>query len=474
MSSAEDFVQFLQFDIPAERFVLSEIHDPEGATTRIQAMSTASRKQTSRLSVPRNGDVLPEAQILSTVEEVLATTPFIDIHTHLFAPAFGKLGLWGIDELLTYHYLEAEFFRSADTTPREYWSLSKREQADAIWKTLFVENTPVSEATRGVIAVLKAFQLPTEGADLSEARSFFEAQALEAHIQKVFQIAGVSTVVMTNDPLDPEEAAIWLKGVANHEQFRAVMRLDRILCNWSAHWQVLAGQGYRVDEQAAGKSGAELRRFLADWYERMQPCYMAVSLPDTFEYPKETIGNRLLKEAVLPACREMDLPLSLMIGVRKQVNPSLRLAGDAVGRADLRALESLCREFPANRFLVSVLSRENQHELCVYARKFNNLVPFGCWWFMNNPSIVEEITRERIEMLGTSFIPQHSDARVLEQVIYKWNNTRRTLSPILSESYRLLSEDGRGVTRAEIQRDVTRLFRSNAEAWMNPQVPVSK
>ena len=114
---------------------------------------------------------------------------------------------------------------------------------------------------------------------------------------------------------------------------------------------------------------------------------------------------------------------------------------------------------------MSVLSRENQHELCVYARKFRNLMPFGCWWFMNNPSIVEEITRERIEMLGTSFIPQHSDARVLEQVIYKWNNTRRTLAHILSDSYRLLLEDGRGVTRGDIQRDVTRLVRSNAEAW---------
>ena len=92
---------------------------------------------------------------------------------------------------------------------------------------------------------------------------------------------------------------------------------------------------------------------------------------------------------------------------------------------------------------------------------------------MNNPSIVEEITRERIEMLGTSFIPQHSDARVLEQVIYKWNNTRRTLAHILSDSYGLLLEDGRGVTRSDIQRDVTRLFRSNAEAWMNLRGPVS-
>jgi hypothetical protein len=430
-------------------------------------MKATLPKQGSHRPQSTGAEVLETAQLFRAVEEVLAATPIIDIHTHLFAPSFGKLGLWGIDELLTYHYLEAEFFRSSHTKPDKYFALSKTQQADVIWRALFVENTPLSESTRGVVAVLKAFGLPTNSVDLSEARSFFQSQSLEDHIQRVFDMAGISLVVMTNDPLDPEEAPAWLNGAREHPQFRAVLRLDKILRHWAANWQVLAAQGYKVDAQASGKSAAEVQRFLFDWYGRMRPMYMAVSLPDTFFYPAETLGNHLLVEAVLPSCRELDLPLSLMIGVRLQANPALRLAGDAAGRADLRSLENLCRTFPKNRFLVSVLSRENQHELCVYARKFSNLMPFGCWWFMNNPSIVEEITRERIEMLGTSFIPQHSDARVLEQVIYKWSNTRRTLAPILSNAYRLLAEDGRGVTRNDIQRDVTRLFRSNAESWMN-------
>jgi hypothetical protein len=168
---------------------------------------------------------------------------------------------------------------------------------------------------------------------------------------------------------------------------------------------------------------------------------------------------------VLPVCREFDIPMSLMIGVRYQVNPAIKLAGDGVGKSNLRALENLCREFPQNRFLTSLLSRENQHELCVYARKFANLMPFGCWWFLNNPSIVEEMTRERIEMLGMSFIPQHSDARVLEQVIYKWRNTRRTMAPILAKTYITLSEDGRAVTREDIRQDVQRLFRGNFQGF---------
>ena len=137
----------------------------------------------------------------------------------------------------------------------------------------------------------------------------------------------------------------------------------------------------------------EVRRFLEVWCKRISPLYMAVSLPDSFAFPAGDVTARLLAEAVLPTCRDLDIPMALMIGVRRQVTPHLRLAGDASGRANLQAVESLCSQFSDNRFLITVLSRENQHELCVYARKFANLMPFGCWWFLNNPSIVEEVTR---------------------------------------------------------------------------------
>jgi hypothetical protein len=429
-------------------------------------VTTDFLKSSTRPFVSESGEFLSVTKIADAVHKALVTIPFIDIHTHLFAPSFGKLSLWGIDELLTYHYLEAELFRSSEVNPEHYWALSKSERADLIWRTLFVENSPISEATRGVIAVLRAFGLPTHTSALPEARAFFKQQSLESHVPRVLQMAGLDSVVMTNDPLDLAEVGYWLSGVSGNRHFHAVLRLDRVLNTWSEDWQSLEAQGYSVDAESSGSSISEVRRFLADWHKRMHPVYMACSLPDTFEFPHDSINTVLLREAVLPACREFGLPLSLMIGVRKQVNSRIRLAGDGVGRANLRAVENLCRDFPTNRFLVSVLSRENQHELCVLARKFNNLLPFGCWWFMNNTSIVEEITRERIEMLGTSFIPQHSDARVLEQVIYKWSNTRRILANILSENYRLLSNDGRGVTQEAIRRDITRLFRTNAEAWM--------
>jgi hypothetical protein len=401
------------------------------------------------------------------VEETINRTPVIDLHTHLYAPEFGELGLSGIDELLTYHYLIAETFRSANVSYEQFWRMSKTEQADLVWRTLFVENTPLSEATRGVVTVLDVFGLDPSAPDLREARAFFREQDPIAHLERVLELACVSDVVMTNDPFDAQETRVWESGRGIDGRFRAALRMDRLLNDWGRSAAELAGQGYRVEAGFGGSTTVEVRRFLDKWIERMEPLYMAVSLPDDFKYPEADERDRVIREVVLPTARAHDLPFALMVGVRRGVNPALRMAGDGLGRADVSAVERLCAENPDVRFLSTFLSRENQHELCVSARKFQNLMPFGCWWFLNNPSIVSEITTERLELLGTSFIPQHSDARILEQLIYKWRHSRRCIAESLSGAYERLLESGRAVTCAEIERDVTRMFSGNFRAWVS-------
>lgn len=400
------------------------------------------------------------------VDEAVAATPVTDLHTHLYAPQFGELNLWGVDELLNYHYLIAELFRSSTVTPEAFWRLSKTKQADLIWRALFVEQTPLSEATRGVVAVLSALGLDTRAADLRVAREFFGAQRAEDYLERVLKLSRVSDIVMTNDPLDEIETPTWKSGVEIDKRFHAALRLDRILNGWPDAAPRMGAQGYPAQVAIDERTITETRRFLADWIARMKPLYLGVSLPDDFAWPEETPRARLLREAVLPACREHDLSLALMIGVRRNVNPALRGAGDGVGRGDVNAVARLCAENPDARFLVTFLSRENQHELCVVARKFGNLMPFGCWWFLNNPSIISEITRERLELLGTSFIPQHSDARVLDQLIYKWAHSRRVIADALYEAYEGLLRDGRAVTRREIERDAAKLFSGNFRHWV--------
>ncbi len=400
------------------------------------------------------------------IEEVATATPVVDMHTHLFAPEFGEMNLFGIDELLTYHYLVAETFRSTRIAAERFWQMSKAEQADLVWKTLFVENTPLSEATRGVVTVLSAFGLDVNAADLTEARDFFHSQSVADHIDRVFDLSKVSDVVMTNDPFDRQEANVLESGARIDGRFHAALRMDRLLNDWQNTATKLARMGYRVDAELNGETVNEVRRFLDEWIVRMSPLYMAVSLSDSFKFPDTDGRDRIIREVVLPTARDHNLAFAMMIGVRRRVNPALRAAGDGLGRADVSAIERMCAEAPDVRFMATFLSRENQHELCVAARKFSNLMPFGCWWFLNNPSMVSEITRERLELLGTSFIPQHSDARVLEQLIYKWQHSRQVIAESLYQSYEQLLRSGRAVTRQEIERDVSRMFSGNFCDWV--------
>jgi hypothetical protein len=227
---------------------------------------------------------------------------------------------------------------------------------------------------------------------------------------------------------------------------------------WPEAWPRLKEWGYGVGEELNGATVKEVRRFLTEWAERMDPVYLAASLPPTFAFPEDSARGALIKECVLPVCEELNRPFAMMIGVKKRVNPGLRDAGDSVGKADITVVEHLCAEYPKNKFLVTMLARENQHELCVAARKFRNLLVFGCWWFLNNPSLVEEITRMRFELLGVSVVPQHSDARVLDQLIYKWHHSRKVIADVLTDKYADLMATGWVPAEAEIRRDVGNLF----------------
>jgi hypothetical protein len=402
------------------------------------------------------GDALAEA-----VTRIVSATPVTDIHTHLFPPAFGGLLLSGVDELLTYHSLVAEVLRVSASGPQAFWELGKAAQADLIWRELFLERSPVGEACRGVLTSLGMLGLDPASRDLAAFREYFTGIDIVAHTERVLDRAGIASVVMTNDPFDEAERRVWMSDAPRNPRFHAALRIDPLLLNWKETCGRLKGWGYDTDALLSKETREEVRRFLSDWVFRTKALYMAVSLPPTFAFPEESPTVVLLEHCVLPVARERGIPLALMIGVKRSVNPGLGLAGDGMGTARMQAVERLCARFPENRFMVTMLARENQHELCVVARKFRNLLPFGCWWFLNNPSLIEEITRMRLELLGIGFVPQHSDARVLEQVLYKWDHSRRIIAQVLADKYRDLAETGWTVHESEIRRDAARLLGGN-------------
>ena len=403
---------------------------------------------------PRN---TPASLTPERIRNIVSRTPVLDIHTHIYDTNFGNLLLWGIDELLTYHYLVAEVYRVAPMPYDTFWSMSKKEQADYIWRHLFIERSPISEACRGILTCVQELGIDARERNLDKIRAYFRDMSAKEYIDIVFDKANVSSVIMTNDPFDDNERVVWERKINRDKRFQA-LRIDQLLVNWEGAVARLQSWGYDVEARLGSQTLAEIRRFLTDWIDIMAPRYLAASLPPSFGYPEDSACGCIIDECILPMTRDRNIPFAMMIGVKKLVNPDLWLAGDSVGKGDIESLERLCASNPGNKFLVTMLSRENQHELCVTARKFPNLMIFGCWWFLNNPSIIDEMTRERIELLGLSMIPQHSDARVLDQLIYKWIHSRRIIGDVLVDKYTDLANAGWVVTEEEAIRDVKRLF----------------
>ena len=415
------------------------------------------------------------------VREAVASVQIIDMHTHLFPPSHGKLMLWGINELLTYHYLVAEFLQTAPMQVEEFNSCTKEQQAGLVWQHLFVDRSPMSEACRGVLTTLHLLGLDHLVArrDLSAIQEWFKHQDAEEYVDTVFRLAGLKYAVMTNIPFEPEEARHWLVNPATNtpppawsrKYFRSALRVDQVLLgDWASISPTL--DVFKLPHTLAG-----VRLLLEKWIDIMKPEYFMASVPSSFEYPDENAsasagtnelpnGAELLLQVLLPLAEEKKLPIALKFDSVRPINARYGVAGDGAKPSNVAVLIKLCRAFPKVKFLATFLSRVNQHEVTVAASKFRNLHLYGCWWYCNNPSIIEELTRMRIEILGTAFTSQHSDARVLDQLIYKWSHSRNVIGKVLVNMYEKLFATGWKMSKRDIQRDVQRLFGQSYEEFM--------
>ena len=263
------------------------------------------------------------AELGTQVQKTVQSTAAYDIHTHLYDPAFGKLLLWGIDDLLVYHYLVAEVFRFSEISYEAFWALSKERQADLIWHELFIEHSPISEACRGVLTTLQALGLDVRSRDLPALRRWFAQSRVEDYLDQCMKLGGVRQICMTNSPFDDLERPVWETGFARDSRFTAALRIDPLLLNWDGAAASLKSWGYKVGPALSAATIGGVRRFLSDWIQRIRPKYLMVSLPPDFIFPAKSAAAQLVEKAVLPHCREFGLPFALMPGVKRAVNPQL-------------------------------------------------------------------------------------------------------------------------------------------------------
>lgn len=297
-----------------------------------------------------------------------------------------------------------------------------------IWNALFIERTPISEATRGVLTTLVALGLEAnvKDRDLEGIRRYYEnfrnngLAGTESFVEKVYKVSGVRYAIMTNIPFSINESQHWRPKKKEYpETFKSALRVDPLLAGDAKTIEAaLKSSGY-------GTTLADARQYLLDWCDTMGPEYLMASTPHDFSLGldagnlagvqkvglnesamkapfafADVISNEcnncedtdnvpsiineqsdFLTDVLMPVCEERNLPLALKIGAHRGVNPSLQSAGDGMVFADTGSLARLCGKFPKVRFLATFLSRANQHEACVLASKFR--VSFICSCVVN-------------------------------------------------------------------------------------------
>ncbi len=410
---------------------------------------------------------LNKENIIKEITSIVNKTEIYDIHTHLYPEGFGELMLYGFDEMITYHYLIAETLRIIDIPYSDFFAMKKRDQADLIYKTLFIERSPLSESCRGVLTTLKMLGLNINSQNTQEYREFTSSFSAKEYTNLVLEKANIKKLVMTNDPFNNIERKIWKYKPDIDSRFKSALRLDFLINDFKSARHTMLRMGYNVTSTLTGLTKREIKRFLHDWIVKTNSLYMAISVPPDFTLLENSSRAIIIEECVLEVSYELNVPLALMIGVKRQTNPELDLAGDSCGKANIETIEYLCKKFNKNKFMVTMLSRENQHELTILARKYRNLFIFGCWWFLNNPSLIKEITTFRTELLGLSYMPQHSDARILDQLLYKWTHNKDIITKVLIKKYNKLLDVGWELTTEKIEEDVNRLFYKNFEDFLN-------
>lgn len=378
-------------------------------------------------------------QIDFYLERFVFSTKVIDVHTHLFPSKFKNFFKAGIIELLNYHYLTAELLSSTKINPKKFYALSDINKAKIVWNEIFLKKTPMSTSALGILNIIKKYDINFNHLTFNQLCNEFKTNSLSE--AEIFNLAGVKKVVMTNNPFDSTEIDILNKN--KDKKYLPSIRLDDLF-NEKKNTQIL---------HLFNKSGFGLRSYLEKLIFNYKPVYFSLSTNNFEEIKFKNYFDQLMN-----VLKINNIPLMILAGVKRNVNPEFMLAGDGLGDLNLENLEEILKKYSNNKFLLTCLNYSDHFKTIVLARKFQNLNLFGFWWFSNQESIIKNILNLRIEMLNNNFIPQHSDARVLDQLIYKWTDFRRYYTEVYSVKYKKLLELGCKLKVDDLERNVYEHF----------------
>lgn len=386
-------------------------------------------------------------------------TPAVDVRTFVRHPRPSDPGESGLDGLLTSPGVLEEFFRrraqggGAGAEPevaaaREAYikSLTPGELADIVWRQLFVDHPPLSEATRVVLTAMGLFGLDVASGDLRILREQYDRIPPAERLEKIMRLANLRLVLYPVESLEVEEE----NGLPiRPPSFRPVLSLNLLLGDWKESARKLRTQGFGVKGKVDEFAPLELRRHLGSEIARLGPAALSLDWPAGHHALDDGVG-RLVREAALPLCRERGLPFFIA-------------AGEA---EDIGALSPLWENEPEIRFLLFPSREDQLFPASRAATRHRNLLLCGPDGPLAYPHCLELFIGRRLETCGSTFHACHSGAVIPEELVGRWAHMRWVLGETLIRRYAELWRTGWRYTEAGVRQDVTAILGGNARKFM--------
>ncbi|MDR3077550.1 MAG: hypothetical protein LBV15_02155, partial [Planctomycetota bacterium] len=258
---------------------------------------------------------LPDA-VREMVWNAAHRTPAVELRSGVGPDMSGPAGSSGLDGLLTSPSLLEEFFRrrtllgesrSGIGDEDRLRNLAPGELADLVWRRLFLDRQPISEAARTVLTTLGLFGMDTSVRDLRAIRDSFDRMPVAERLEKAIQIANLEMLLYPVETVGTEEGA---KRLPRRSGFRPILSLTRLFEGWRESARRLRLLGFGVKAKVDDFVPLELRRFLAAEISRLEPAAISLDWP-AGHAPDDGDMGRLVRESVLPLCRERKLAVLL-------------------------------------------------------------------------------------------------------------------------------------------------------------------
>ena len=397
--------------------------------------------------------------------EVIDSIPLIDVHTHI---NFEEPTAKDPSQILLYHYIATEL-RSMGVPVEEIEAKSEDPVKDLLPYLKLIRNTATYWCLRQILSGLYEFDEDPEPDNWSRLREAIINKAEDKGWTErlLKEKLNVEKIFLTINPLEE------LKVGFDRRLYVASLRLDSLVGG-------LSKESITMLEKVSGSEASNLEGFHECLLKRFKELrdltataaisfqspevYVPVDQPLGEEvYNKLYQGRPLLERdlriirsialsIVLNVCRELKLPIQIMIGVVRDL-PGASPPDYAIAFKQEGLLE-LCRFFSiyddVSFHLISAY-RFQSHELAIIAKNYPNVYLIGYWWYCFYPESITGHLLERLQLLPMGKLCGFfSDAYVLEWIYGKAALVRKVTREVLESMVR------RGFYSEELAEEISR------------------